>query len=163
MRFSAIQAARLIAVLLVMLVLVVGCDSSKGPSPEDSAAIEKMLLEYLPLLGQAYATGDLGILRPYAVEKEVARLYKAIGDLMSQENRVVEPTLQSLTVEQITVWNYANAFVTTIEVWDLKVLASGTDRITSEVAGQRNRVRYQLKRRDDGWKVLYREIETTFD
>jgi len=153
----------LVSVLFLALLVTVSCEKTDAVDPEDEAAITQLLADYLPRLGSAYAEGNLEILQGLAAEKEIARLHKTIGDLMNQEGRVVVPTLQSFNVEKITIWNYANAFVTTLEVWDLKVLAAGSEQELSRVEGQRNRVRYQLKRRDEGWQVLYRAIETTFE
>lgn len=149
--------------MLWVAFLVAGCENTEEVTPEDEAAIEALLADYLPKMASAYADGDLEVLRGLAAEKEIATLYKRINDLMNQEGRVVVPTLQSFEIEQITIWNYSNAFVTTLEVWDLEVLAAGTDQRLSGVEGQRNRVTYQLKRRDEGWEVLYRAIQTTFE
>ncbi len=156
-------------VLLGLTVLVAlglgGCTGDQGePSVADRAAIQAMLGDYLPRLATAYASGDLEGLRGLASEKEVATVYKRVSDLMTQENRVVTPALKGFEIEKVTIWNYANAFVTTLEVWDLQVLASGTDRVLSAVGDQRSRVKYQLKRLDDGsWQVMFRAIETTFE
>ena len=116
----------LICFAILGLLAISGCQDINKVSPEDETAIEQLLADYLPKMARAYATGDLEVLRGIAAEKEIATLYKRIGDLMNNEGRVVEPTLLSFEVEQITIWNYANAFVTTLEVWDLKVLASGS-------------------------------------
>jgi hypothetical protein len=152
-----------LALVLAAGVLVAGCQSDERTAEVERGAIEELLAEYLPLLAEAYRTGNVEVLRAVASEKELAAMSKQIGDLMSQEGRVVDPELESFTVEQIEVWNYSNAFVTTIEVWDLKVLASGTETVLSEVDDQRSRVKYQLKRRDEGWQILSRIRETTFE
>ncbi|REJ82144.1 MAG: hypothetical protein DWQ36_21650 [Acidobacteria bacterium] len=154
-----------VAVCVLLGVLAGGCSEERAAADleADKAAIEAMMREYLPRLGEAYETGNIEVLRDYAAEKEMASLLKRIGEFMEQENRVIAPTLQSFTVEDVEIWNYANAFVTTLEVWDVRVLASGTDQVLSQSLGQRNRVKYQLKRRDSGWQVLHRNIETTLE
>jgi hypothetical protein len=150
--------------LVAAIALALGaCGADQRAAEVDRGEIEALLADYLPRLAEAYRTGDVEVLREVASEKELAAMTKQIGDLMSQEGRVIDPTLESFTVEDINVWNYSNAFVTTIEVWDLKVLASGTDQVLSEVEDQRSRVKYQLKRRDEGWQILSRIRETTFE
>lgn len=153
-----------LSLLMLLLLTVSGCSGSPEQNlAADKASIEAMMQEYLPLLGEAYESGNIEILRPYAAEKEMASLLKRIGEFMEQEGRVIRATLKSFTVENVEVWNYANAFVTTLEVWDVEVLASGTDQVLSQSLDQRNRVKYQLKRRDEGWTVLHRQIEATLE
>ena len=103
-----------------------------------------------------------GVLTGYAAEKEIAVMEKRIEDLLT-ESRVIRPTPLSVQLEDVRIFNYANAFVTSLETWDLRVYAAGTDKVLSEALGQRNRVKYQMKRRDDGWVILYRVLETTFE
>ena len=43
-----------------------------------------------------------------------------------------------------------------MEVWDLRSLALGSREPLAEDLGQSNRVKYQLKREGDSWKVLFR-------
>jgi hypothetical protein len=138
---------------------LVGCGGSSETRQEvDRQAVQASLETYLPLLGHAYASGDLQPLAPWAAEKEVSRIRKRIEDLAYQ-GRTLVPTFRELTVEDINVWNYSNALVTTLEVWDLKVYATGTDQILSQQAQQANRVKYQLKRDGDRWRVLFRTIQ----
>ena len=152
-----------LALGLILVAALAGCSASDEVSPADEQAISESLAQYLPGMANAYATGDLEPLRGIAAEKEIATLHKKINDLMNEEGRIVEPTLRGFDIEDVTIWSYSNAFVTTLETWDFRVLASGTDTVTSEVDGQRQRVKYQMKRRDEGWQVLYRVIETTFE
>ena len=63
------------------------------------------------------------------------------------------PTFRQLTIEDVNVWNYSNAFVSTAEIWDLVVYATGTDQVLAEEFEQHSRVKYQLKRDEDGWRV----------
>ena len=102
------------------------------------------------------------VLSGYAAEKEIAVMEKRISDLLD-ESRVIRPSPKSVLLEDVRIFNYANAFVTSLETWDLRVYAAGTDTVLSEALDQRNRVKYQMKRRDDGWLVLYRVLETTFE
>jgi hypothetical protein len=156
------RSARAAALWLLLPFAVSACGEAPAVSPEDQVAIATLLGNYLPRLADAYRSGDLTILEGLASEKEIAELDKRISDLAA-EGRDVRPTFESFDIEDVTVWSHSNAFVTTIEVWDLRVYASGTDQLLSEVDDQRNRVKYQLKRREDGWQVLYRQIVTTFE
>jgi len=61
-------------------------------------------------------------------------------------------------VESVSTWKHSNAFVTTVETWDVRSYTLGDHILLSEVTDQRNRVKYQLKRKDRGWVVLYREL-----
>ncbi len=121
----------------------------------DTDSIEAVLELYLPRLGQAYATGDLAPLEGLAAQKEIAAIGKRISDLADQ-GRILEPTFRQLTIEEVKVFNYANAYVTTVEVWDLRSLSTGLREQLAEDIGQSNRVKYQLKREGDSWKVLFR-------
>ncbi len=144
---------------IVVLVLAAACG---GTSDSGQAAnrqeIEVMLGAYLPLLAEAYATGDLEPLRRWAAEKEIARVHKRVQDL-AYSGRTLTPTFRQLTIEDINVWNYSNAYVTTFEVWDLVVRATGSDQILAEEYEQPNRVKYQLKREGEQWRVLFRTIQ----
>ncbi len=152
----------LIIVAIMLLALSLGACGG-GPAGEtdedrDRQAIQEVLETYLPLLASAYSTGDLTPLQPYAAQKEVASIHKRVQDLADQ-GRTLQATLRSVTIEDIKAWNYSNAYVTTHEVWDLEVYATGTDTILAKEYEQPNRVKYQLKREDDGWRILFREIQ----
>ncbi len=141
-----------------------GCTGTgpDGVRPEDRTAIETVLADYLPKLGNAYATGDFEALASGAVPKEIETVRMRVNELEMEESRTLRPTLRSFEIEQIDIWRYSNAMVTTIEVWDIDSLASGTDRLLSSVT-DRYRVRYQFKRRDEGWMVIDRRIEHQFE
>ncbi len=142
---------------LVLFVLV-SCGSAETRQEVEKGKIQANLETYLPLLGEAYATGNLEKLQPWVAQKEVARVRKRIEDL-GQQGRTLVPTFRQLTIEDINVWNRANAYVTTVEVWDLRVLATGTDQVLSEEIAQSNRVKYQLKRGEGRWRILFRTIQ----
>jgi len=141
--------------LSLLLLATFACASGEEQKQVDTAAIAAALEAYLPLLGQAYATGDLAPLEGLAAQKEIAAVEKRISELADQ-GRVLEPIFRELTVEDVKVFNYANAYVTTVEVWDLRSLATGSREQLAEDVGQRNRVKYQLKREGGSWKVLFR-------
>lgn len=150
--------------LLVAVSLVVACS---GPAGESKTQVQReefeiFLADYLPRLGKAYAERDPSLLEGMAVAKELAKIEARTTEL-SAAGRVYVPELVQLTVEDFTIWNHSNAFVSTFEVWDVRSYTVGTDILLQESLGQRNRVKYQLKRRDEGWVVLYRELGETID
>ncbi len=149
--------------LLVVSLSACGGGNNPDPDPLERERIEAVLASYLDGMAAAYASGDTSQLEGIAAPKEIAILQKKIGDLMAQENRYIEATLEDFVIEKILISNYSNAYVTTLETWDFRVLASGSDVVTSEVDDQRQRVKYQMGRTGDSWQVLYRLIETTFD
>ena len=151
-----------VCLLLGISLILAGCGDSQQTEEVKKQEVEALLLEYLPELGRAYAEGDPGILEGMAVPKEMSKIEVRIRELVAQ-GRVFEPTFKTLVVEDISTWNYSNAFVTTFEVWDLKSYSLGDRVLMSESLDQGNRVKYQLKRRDDTWVVLYRELDQTYD
>ena len=153
--------------LLLVLVLAAwlgaaGCGEPGSDPQVDRQEIESVLREYLPKLGQAYAQRDSSILEGYAVPKEMARISLRTDEL-AETGRVYEPEFKEVTVEDISTWNYSNAFVTTLEVWDVRSFTLGTHLLVNESLGQRNRVKYQMKRKEGSWVVLYRELDQTFE
>jgi len=153
------------AVLAVLLIpgLTAGCsDTSSGASEVDQAEIEATVREYLPRLAAAYARGEFAPLEEVAVPKEVARVKFRRGELADQ-GKVYEPDFKELVVESVSTWKHSNAFVTTVETWDVRSYTLGDHILLSEVTDQRNRVKYQLKRKDRGWVVLYRELDEALE
>jgi predicted lipid-binding transport protein (Tim44 family) len=147
---------RLAAALLLGGALA--CAPSVEDQAADRAAVQALLEAYLPALAQAYATGDADALAGMAAPKEMASVEKRVLDL-AKEGRVLQPTFKSVTVEAVDRYQHSNAFVNTVEVWDLRVTSAGSDRVLSEELDQTSRARYQLKRTDEGdWLVLYREL-----
>ena len=116
-----------------------------------------MLRDYLPKLGAAYAERDPMVLEEQAVPKEIARISLRIEELTDQ-GRIYEPEFREVTVEDVSVWNYSNAFVSTLEVWDVRSYTVGSHVLVQESLGQKSRVKYQLKRKDGSWVILYREL-----
>lgn len=149
--------------LAIYLAGAVGCDARRGVDPEvDHSEIEALLRTYLPKLGEAYATQDTSVLEGLAVAKEMSRIELRTREL-DANGQVYEPIFREITVEDVSVWNYSNAFVTTLEVWDVSSYTVGSHILVNQSLGQRNRVKYQLKRRDDSWVILYRELDQTFE
>jgi hypothetical protein len=148
--------------LLPALLLAGACG---GASPEEEAAdreeIAAFLREYLPKMAEAYRTGDVEPVIPYSTQKERAVIESRVRDL-ARTGQILAPELESVEVEDVTVWSAVNAFVTTVEVWNIRVLASGTEAVIREELNQPNRVKYQLKREDGRWRVFGRQLEETY-
>ncbi len=142
---------------VLSLAALAGCGGGEQTQQADFASVEATLEAYLPKLGEAYATGDADVLEGLAAPKEIARIRKKIDELYAQ-GRTLEPEFLELTVEKVEVWGYANAFVNTVEVWNIRSYATGTHAPVGEDLGKSNRVKYQFKREGDGWLVLYRTI-----
>ncbi len=144
------------------LLLATAC-APPGENPEvDHGEIEQMLRDYLPKLGAAYAGQDPSVLEELAVPKEIARIRLRIDELADQ-GRIYEPEFQEVTVEDVSVWNYSNAFVSTLEVWDVRSFTVGSHVLVQESLSQKSRVKYQLKRKDGSWVILYRELAQTLE
>ena len=143
---------------LSVLVLLVGCGDGESRQRADREAIAAAIEAYLPLLATAYLTGDVAPLETHAAQKEIATVERRILEL-AKEGRVFHPTLKQMTLEDVEIWSYSNAYATTLEVWDVEMRAAGSDRVISEDAEQRNRVKYQLSREGDRWLILYRALQ----
>lgn len=156
----------LLAVSIVAVFSLLGlaaCDGTGGIDPEvDHSEIEALLRSYLPKLGEAYATQNTDLLEGMAVAKEMSRIELRTREL-DANGQVYEPVFREVTVEDVSVWNYSNAFVTTLEVWDVSSYTIGSHLLVNQSLGQRNRVKYQLKRKGDSWVILYRELDQTFE
>lgn len=160
------SASHRLVLALSIVCLVVACappgQQGGQVGEEEREEIRQLLEAYLPAVGQAYAERDASLVGEWAVPKEVARIELRIEELEAK-GQVYEPEFQSLEIEGISTWNYANAFVTTLEAWDVSSYTLGTRQLVNQVEDQRSRVKYQLKRDGDGWVVLYRELAETLD
>jgi DNA repair ATPase RecN len=142
---------------LTSLLVAVSCSPSTDDTAEAKEEIQAFLEEFLPALGQAYAQRDAYLVEQYVAQKEIARIGKRLDEL-SALGQVYEPTVRTITIEDVNIWSHSNAYVTTLEIWDVRRLAAGSDQVLTEALEQPNRVKYQLKRDADGWRALYRTI-----
>ncbi|MFQ5525980.1 MAG: IMS domain-containing protein [Thermoanaerobaculia bacterium] len=153
------KASVFIAALALALgaLVTTGCSSPAEKDAVAKAEIQVFLEDFLPALGEAYAERDAYRVEAFVAQKEIARIGKRLDELSAQ-GQVYEPTVRSITIEAVNTWSNSNAYVTTLELWDVRRLAAGTDQVLTEVLEQPNRVKYQMKRDADGWRVLYRTI-----
>ncbi len=155
------RASRQLPSALATAVFLIGTLSACGSAEEKQAAdlesIQAALEAYLPKLAEAYSGGNALVLTDLAAPKEIARISKRIEELEAA-GRVLEPEFLELTVEKVDVWGYANAFVNTVEIWNIRSYATGTHASVGEDLAKSNRVKYQFKRDGDAWLILYRTI-----
>lgn len=157
---TPIHRSPILALLLLAALLLpaAACE----PSPEEVAAerqaVEETLREYADLLSRAYSFSDASVLEPVATQREIASVENNIAR-MAAEGRRFAVDLRSLAIEEIDLFQANNAYVRTFEVWDIRVMATGSDREISRQDGQRSRVRYHVKRDDvdEPWRVVYRQ------
>jgi hypothetical protein len=141
---------------IFLLVIPLACAEGKiERTAQSEEQLRQDLEHYLPLLAQAYSTGELQPLEGLAAEKEIAYVRKYLEKL-KDSGRILEPRFEHLTIEDFNIWNNSNAFVTTVEVWDVKLFATGSHTLLGEDLGRSDRVKYQLKRDGGRWRVLYR-------
>ncbi len=145
------------AVMAVLALLVLSGCGSEGLSEEDRTAVVTVLENYLPVLAQSYASGELEGLEEYASEREVTRVLARVTEL-AEEGKYVDAAFHRMTVESISPLGRTTVLVTTLEVWDLKVIARGSGAQLGEEIGQTSRVKYQLTRRGGRWQVFFREL-----
>lgn len=157
----ALRAAVVVAGCVLAFALS-GCAAAPPSEEVNQAEIQTMLEAYLPMLGQAYAEQNPSLLEGFAVPKEQARIQLRVEELAAQ-GQVYKPIFKTVTVESVSVWNYSNAYASTVEVWDVSAYTLSGEQLVNQSLDQRSRVKYQLKRKDDGWVVLYRELEQTSD
>lgn len=142
----------------VLLLTVAACGGGTSEvDPEERREIEALLEAYLPKLGTAYSENDPSVLEGLAAAREIAAIEKRLNDIRLEGQRL-EPSFRSVTIEDLQVWGYANAYVTTQELWDLRTYATGSEQLLTEQEAQRNQVKYQLKKIDGEWMVLFRTI-----
>lgn len=157
---------RRLAASFALALLLAGLSGCGGPAPEEEAAtkaeIQAFLEEYLPKLAEAYRTGDASLLAPYAAEKEQKSIERRAREL-AKGGEVLAPKLDSVEVEDVRTWQKVNAYVTTVEVWDVRTYATGSERVVREQLDQSNRVKYQLQRHDGRWRVYWREVQKTYE
>lgn len=145
-----------LALLPLSLLTLTGCtEVSPEEKEEIREEIRATLLEYLPLLAEAYRTGDTSVVAPYTTEKEQAILEKNIHDL-AQQGRTMDTELLELTIEDLNLVKRVNAYVTTLEEWRVTAYALGTEQVVGENERQTSRVRYQLKKVDGQWEIRAR-------
>ena len=140
-----------------LLAALIACGPSEQVQQEARADVEELLAAYLPALSEYYRSGDSEHVEGLAAPRERDRVEWLIRD-RAQEGMVIDATLQRFEIDRFDLYQHSNALLSTREVWDLRIRAAGSDRIIQEELGKTDGYRYQVKRGDDGWMVLSREV-----
>ena len=153
----ALAPAVVPAVALALVLAVAACEPSAEKVAADRGEIEEMLERYAEQLSQAYAFTDPEALAEVAMPREVASVETNIARL-AQDGRRIASHQKQMTIEDLDVFQVGDAYVRTHEVWDIRVMALGAEEEISRDENQASRVRYRLKKDDEGrWKVLWRQ------
>jgi len=150
-----VRRVPLIAALLLL--------SSCADRPIDDAerrAIGGLLDRYVVEMAAAYESGDASKVADAATEREQRRLEQAISELAA-EGRGLRPSLVRLAIDSIERGSRTTVMVDTIETWDLRVVALGSEEVVSESLGQENRLSYVLIREGDAWRILSRQLKSS--
>jgi hypothetical protein len=149
-----------VTVLGVLALVVAGLAAACRPAPEEVAAdreeIRAMLEAYADRLSQAYAFTDASILEGIASQREIASVAGNI-EILARDGQRLATDLEELQIEKIEMVDRGNAYVQTFEVWEIRVMDLGSERMISADRDQRNRVRYQLEKEEGRWRVLWRQ------
>jgi hypothetical protein len=148
-----------IAVLLALTPFAFACNQ-RSVAEADRRGIEATLRSYAEAMAEAYRQGDPQPLAPLATERELQRVRISIEEL-EVEGRALRPTLRSLSIESIDRAGRTSYAVQTLEVWDLRVVALGTEQTVSDSPAQENRLWYTLLRENGDWRVLSRLLRSS--
>ncbi|HSM12864.1 MAG TPA: IMS domain-containing protein [Thermoanaerobaculia bacterium] len=157
MRAPLLSLRPAVAALALGLALS-ACAPSAEQQAADRAEIERLVGRYAELLAEAYRTRDSGVLGEITTEREVMRVGQRIEELTA-EGRELRAELRSLVIEEVDVFDATTAGATTIEVWDLRTVALGSDETVAEAIGQENRVVYTLRKERGRWEILARLLK----
>lgn len=145
------------AVLALLVLALPACERTPEQIEADRGEVEEILERYAAQLSQAYAFTDPTALEEVAMPREVASVENNIAR-MAQDGRRIAADQKELTIEDLDVFQVGDAYVRTHEVWDIRVFAIGAEQEISRDENQSSRVRYRLKKDDEGrWKVLWRQ------
>jgi hypothetical protein len=141
---------------LALLASLAACRPDEQEVAVEEEAIRAVIDRYADLLSQSYAFTDSSLLEPVASQRERAAVETNSRQLADRGTRIATD-LKELEIEDIGMSDLDNAYVQTFELWEIRVMDLGSERLISIDPNQRNRVRYQLKRQDGVWKVLWRQ------
>jgi len=148
------------AFLLALVALVAACGGPSEVSSEERAELEAVIRTYTEKMAAAYQSGDASLILDVATERERRRIAISIAEL-EDEGRGLRPELQSLAIEAIDRSGNTSVTVSTLEVWNLRVVALGSERSVTEALAQENRLTYSLIREGGQWRVLSRLLRTS--
>jgi len=144
----------------LLLALLAACAPSAERTAADRKAIEDLLADYAARLTRAYESGDAAALAEVATGREIKRVEVRIAEL-AEGGRGLRPRLVRMAVDEIEAQSGTTATATTIETWDLRMVALGSEEKLGESTGQENRVVYTLMREQGRWWVISRLLRST--
>lgn len=97
--------------------VAIGCENTT-PSPEERAAVETAVSDYLNALASAYSTFDLAPLEGLASPNEIAAVRKLVRQLSATGDRL-DSHLLLFEVDDMEIFREINATVRLVEVWDV--------------------------------------------
>ncbi|MBZ0100561.1 MAG: hypothetical protein K8I65_00175 [Thermoanaerobaculia bacterium] len=142
--------------LSLLAALACGRDAAREA---DRRAIETLLAQYATALTAAYESGDPSPIAAVATVREQERVLARIEEL-AVEGRALRPRLLAQTVTGVDFGN-ASATAVAMEVWELRVVAAGSELTVSESPRQENQIVYSLIQESGRWIILQRLLKAS--
>jgi len=146
------------ALLSLSLLAALACGSDAAREA-DRRAIETLLAQYATALTAAYESGDPSPIAAVATVREQERVLARIEEL-AVEGRALRPRLLAQTVTEVDFGN-ASATAVAMEVWELRVVAAGSELTVSESPRQENQIVYSLIQESGRWIILQRLLKAS--
>lgn len=147
-----------IAVVAIAALALVGLGCAAGePDPEERAAVEQAVRDYLGALASAYSSLNLEHLEGHASPVEIRNVRNLLQQLANSGDRV-EATLVGFEVTGFDIFREVNASVALLEVWDLIRFEALTGREKGRTNGSVQTTLIQLRRIEGDWQVIGRHI-----
>jgi len=145
-----------VAVILALALVGAGCTGAE-PDPEERAAVELTVRNYLDGLAKAYSSLNLEHLEPYASPVEIRNVRNLLQQLANSGDRV-EASLVGIEFTGFDIFRQVNASVALVEVWDIVRFDALNGREKGRTNGSVQSTIIQLRRIDGDWKVIGRSV-----
>jgi hypothetical protein len=150
------RRTKILPVIIVIVVTVSGCGTGE-PTPEQRAAVEEAVRDYLDALALSYSTLNLSHLDGHASPVEIRNVRNLLQQLANSGDRV-EATLVGFEVTGLDIFREVNSSVALVEVWDIVRFDALTGREKGRTAGSVQTTLIQLRRIEGDWQVIGRHI-----
>lgn len=128
---------------------------------EKVETVKSFVRDYVELLPAVYRQEDPSLLRGTAADREILAVARNLNVLHAKSYNL-EVALVDLQFTYVDIYNVANAFVKTTEVWDVTTRNAETGEVRGAKRGELLHVTYQLKNFvHEGWLVTGRMVEET--
>jgi len=154
-----VRSVSRIVPLALALVVTVGCETDV-PTAAEREAIELVMRPFLTQLAAAYTERDPAKLEGLAAPRLIAEVERGF-EALAAGGRRLEPVLKSYEITDLKVLRHANAIVALTEVWDTRSFDASTGDLIGRDENSVLHSHVQLKRVEDRWLVLFREVEET--